>query len=500
MANLALATLTILASGVSLVTSCQPGWVNYNEEKCLKYFPVNVNHSGAVSLCTTNNASLASVHSADEQDFILAMGRQVYSMSGVHWVWLGANRVAPTQKAFAWDDRSNFTYNNWRDGCPDARTGEDCVLMTIFRDRPSHWCNFKCDSNYDHVVCQKSFTNETDQNGVEPEATSEKPARRYPPRVWPTRSPGLSLWTPVTRPPFRRTTTKNPARPTVRPQTDYCDLGWDYFGGKCYKFVGENITGEEAAPRCRRYGASILTIESEPENTWAVDFALEAHQSNEAVWLSGRRVGSGQGDFVWKMNGRIVPMNYSNWADHEPDNRSGQEFCVAMNDMSEYYGRWMDTPCTIKFHLVCEKKAKMDYNEVEAEGPGEGKEVMAKYDPKDRMDDADAEASRSGDGSEVPTAKSHVLLNLLLITMSLIVGALLMIVYNQRQRLGHLVNNGRHRLSYRRRTPSSGAPLEPEYAEPHDARLRTAPPGPPTAHARSDSAMLIWTNDNNNRA
>ena len=140
--NLAAIALVSAYFAAHLATSlsCPLGWHAYNGTKCLKYVAVNVNHSEAVRMCGEYNATLASVHSRDEEDFLLGLGRQYYTLSGVHWAWLGAMRPsADRQSPFTWPDGTEFDYSNWRPGCPDTRAGENCVLMTVFRDRPSHW-------------------------------------------------------------------------------------------------------------------------------------------------------------------------------------------------------------------------------------------------------------------------------------------------------------------------------------------------------------------------
>lgn len=315
-------------------SACDQGWYAYKQEKCLFYDPVNVNFEKAVTVCSDKNATLASIGSKEEQDFILSLGRLHYTLSGVHWVWLGLTRNINDPLLFNWKDGSLFNYSNWRDGCPDTRPGENCVLMTVFRDRPSHWCNFRCDSNFDHVICQKEWS--------EGGSTTPLPAIVTPPK----RRPGSRF--PPRRPWF----------PDIPMESQECDFGWDFKFNKCYKFILSNVTGEEARYYCRRFGgdAQPLTISSEAEQSWAVDFAFFKNEAKEAVWLGALRVGPENNSIKWR-DGR--DMVYANWSPHEPDNRNNSENCVAMNDIPKFFGMWLDAPCTLKFHLICEKTAKI---------------------------------------------------------------------------------------------------------------------------------------------
>lgn len=142
---------------------CDVGWQKF-ENKCFKYFQTKVNYKNAIQLCQVYNATLASVHSREEHVFIEDIARHYSTASGVHWVWLGGHRIKRNQtndsdesltaspvfssakqtnqtvnREFQWEDGSAFNYSGWRYNCPDKRRDEDCILMSIFQSRPSHW-------------------------------------------------------------------------------------------------------------------------------------------------------------------------------------------------------------------------------------------------------------------------------------------------------------------------------------------------------------------------
>ena len=428
-----LTTLLLLLIQLLSCLACETGWYPYKTEKCLKYHAINVNFSEAESTCSKDNSTIASIGSKEEQDFVLALGRLHYTLSGVHWVWLGATRDTSDLTQFNWKDGSVFNYTNWRDGCPDNRVGDDCILMTIFRDRPSHWCNFRCESNYDHVVCQKEYTEDVS-------SPTSTPSYIFPNIRKTTRLPVFRRF------PYR------PRRPfypmTIPSEYDECDFGWDFKNNKCYNFISQNVTGEQARYYCQRFGddAQALTITSEAEQSWAVDYAFFKNEAKEAVWLGAVRVGPEANDIKWR-DGSV--MNFTNWSPHEPDNRNKSENCVAMNDMPKFFGMWLDAPCSLKFHLICEKKAKIPLrlNETLLE------DVMISSSLDSQQQDP------SNDSSEATTSSLVAFLMFVIIMLSLSTASLGYIVLNQKKEMNRNLRESRVNIYY-----ASGSDVE--YEEP----------------------------------
>lgn len=495
----------VILSMVTTITCCQHGWYPFNQQKCLKYIAVNVNYADGESLCKANNASLASIHSSDEQDFILSMGRRHYTQSGVHWVWLGAVRNASDSDDFYWKDGTAFNFTNWRDGCPDRRAGENCVLMTIFKDRPSHWCNFKCDSNHDHVICQKPWTNDTSINVLRSyevttssSATVFVPGFRRPPPVYPSSSSSDSNHgsNPVYNGPGRNsgrqdfwggwmgsrlgggnlgTVGGGSSSPSLPSEAEECDIGWEFKSNKCYKFIHQNVTGEEARYYCSRYQGQPLTIHSEEEQTWAVDYAFYRNEAKEAVWLgASRNVSNGSNIITWR-DGR--PMDYTNWSPHEPDNRNKSENCVAMNDMRKFFGRWIDAPCSLHFHLICEKAAKRPLTSINipfvfsSDGsfhPKLDSNSVSDIDPfwSDNLLSPDDHSPLSSvSASNYSSSRSTiVLLVLMIVSLVLVIAGLSITVYMQRKYIQErrCMRESRMNIYY---SSSTGGHSEAEYNE-----------------------------------
>ncbi|CAJ0557986.1 unnamed protein product, partial [Mesorhabditis spiculigera] len=87
--------------------------------------------------CQQQNASLASVHSAEENKLFLDMVQQGLAAQSKtaltvyfpEWtgptLLLGAHRSPGNNTAFLWDDGSVMAYTNWEQGQPDQDAGKD---------------------------------------------------------------------------------------------------------------------------------------------------------------------------------------------------------------------------------------------------------------------------------------------------------------------------------------------------------------------------------------
>ncbi|RWS24566.1 macrophage mannose receptor 1-like protein [Leptotrombidium deliense] len=257
------------------------------------------------------------------------MAKQHSKMSGVHWAWIGATRPNSESTNFSWNNGKAMNFTRWRNGCPDNRQGENCVLMTVFRDRTSHWCNFKCDTNHDHVICEKPFTKSSQSESQSP-----------------TQSPNINVDSITTKQAVN-TDSNSP-----------CDAGWENFENKCFKFHNANVTGDQARHVCKyEHNASMVSIHTEAEHAFLVEYLFYENGAQDAVWIGLRRNSDNSSDWHWVNNKKA---NYFNWGFNEPDNRhvAGPENCVILNDVKPNYGRWVDVPCHLDFLLVCERNSK----------------------------------------------------------------------------------------------------------------------------------------------
>ncbi|RWS18621.1 macrophage mannose receptor 1-like protein, partial [Leptotrombidium deliense] len=143
-----------------LTRKCLKGWQNFKNEKCIKYIPININYNGAVDICYRSLGTLVSITSSEEQEFVDEMARKYLKGYGFDLAWIGATRPNHSFERFVWPNGTFVEFNKWGNECPKNKEGANCVLLAVFKDKPSIWCNHKCDSNYNRVICEKALTEE----------------------------------------------------------------------------------------------------------------------------------------------------------------------------------------------------------------------------------------------------------------------------------------------------------------------------------------------------
>lgn len=121
--------------------------------------------------------------------------------------------------------------------------------MSIFQSRPSHWCNYKCDTNQDHVICQK----------IMPIETTEQKANR--------------------------SNEINETQTELSTGENSCDIGWTLNENYCYKFFETNQTWSYANTMCLKNNAYLLTVNSESEQMFVQNYLFTISGALEAVWL-----------------------------------------------------------------------------------------------------------------------------------------------------------------------------------------------------------------------
>lgn len=107
---------------------CDPDWIPYKDEKCIKIFPEDFQqYSDAKTFCNSmgSSYSLLSVNNAEEQvyfhDFIHVTSKIKNS------VWLG---LRARNGLFTWPDGSPLGYTNWINGSTTDNNSK-CVELTV---------------------------------------------------------------------------------------------------------------------------------------------------------------------------------------------------------------------------------------------------------------------------------------------------------------------------------------------------------------------------------
>lgn len=120
--------------------------------KCYSFNSTKVHSKVAKSHCESLNASMISIHTPEENEFIR---RLIYIHYDSHlWIWLSRARNYNSTSQFTWLDGSSFDYTNWIN--PQS---VDCSVCCEISLMPSgHWFASHCNSWEFAIGCQKVLT------------------------------------------------------------------------------------------------------------------------------------------------------------------------------------------------------------------------------------------------------------------------------------------------------------------------------------------------------
>merc|ERR550539_808825 len=125
---------------------CQAGWSAFNG-KCYKSFSKKKTWDEAENQCVKEEANLVSLHSEEEQQFVVGLNGS--------FPWLGGRRDPRKGNNFVWSDGTPWDYSNWASGQPsDDRGEEDCAHMWEWELRRNKWNDRPC-SHERTFVCKK---------------------------------------------------------------------------------------------------------------------------------------------------------------------------------------------------------------------------------------------------------------------------------------------------------------------------------------------------------
>lgn len=119
-------------------------------DKCFFVNTTSVHSKDNKVLCNSLNASMVSIHSAQENEFLR---RLVFIHQDSHkWVWLSRARNYNKTHGYLWSDGSVFDFTNWVGPEVDCSICCEISLMTS-----GHWFASNCNSWTFAQVCQKSL-------------------------------------------------------------------------------------------------------------------------------------------------------------------------------------------------------------------------------------------------------------------------------------------------------------------------------------------------------
>jgi len=117
----------------------------------VKYINQTVKYEEAEKICESNNSTLTSIHSAEENEFIRSYVKKQPSYPEI--LWIGLKRNISDSKEFVWVDKSLVDYVKWDIDQPDNNGGfQSLIYMRI--DKNGAW-NVRTDiySTFSAFVC-----------------------------------------------------------------------------------------------------------------------------------------------------------------------------------------------------------------------------------------------------------------------------------------------------------------------------------------------------------
>ncbi|XP_062389023.1 C-type mannose receptor 2 [Sardina pilchardus] len=281
-------------------------WVPFEEAE-YRFSEHRSNWAQAQRICSWSEASLASVHSAAEDEFLRNVLRK-QSKDNENW-WLGLHTYENDGR-FRWSDHSVLNYVSWDTGRPFAISRDrKCVYMTATE---GEWADQKCHSNYRYVCKRVNVTGTV------------------------------------------------PPTPALPPQSAGCQDGWSPFLHKCYKVFGHDdsrrATWSAASSICQSQGAKLATVPSHVEQAFLITMLPN---TSFHLWVGLNSEPKSQ--FRWEEPGLL---SYTNWAPGEPKDNSGTHTnkspgnCVVMQHGSpaRTTGMWASRGCETEKHgFICVK-------------------------------------------------------------------------------------------------------------------------------------------------
>ena len=114
--------------------TCPPGWRQL-KTKCFRLSLMKLNFDDAISECSKQGATLASVSNSEEQEFLASMANQELT-------WLGGTD-RDQEETFSWINGEDWNFTNWaKPNQPNHKQKQDCVEL-------------RKDGLWDDVLCSK---------------------------------------------------------------------------------------------------------------------------------------------------------------------------------------------------------------------------------------------------------------------------------------------------------------------------------------------------------
>jgi len=127
-----------------------------------------------------------------------------------------------------------------------------------------------------------------------------------------------------------------------------CRFGFQYLGGKCYRFIDNAEPWHEALATCETFGGHLAEPQTLEEDLILMGLAL-THKT-EYFWVGGHDLLT-EGTWVWSSTQQPIG-GYTHWTGgHQSDHAA--EDCM-LDDARVASLGWRDYPCGNKFKFICQ--------------------------------------------------------------------------------------------------------------------------------------------------
>ncbi|CAL1160147.1 unnamed protein product [Cladocopium goreaui] len=311
--------------------TCKAGWDHFRDS-CYQLQRWPGSFKEAQGHCQEASAHLVSISSAEEQDF-------VQRLCGSNMCWLGLEEASKSER-WRWIDGSSLTFENWQQGEPNNYGGidENRAMMNlnfaeVLKKAPKAWIRSQQAAAWQRAAAAAQESQEP-KLGAGASWTDGK---------WYDVPMDFNLALPMCE----------------APTAEECQVGWQAFGGSCYKLIFHPSDFDIAEERCLEHNSFLVAIASLEENQFVQNLCgqhfcwigLRRHQSSTRwSWIEG------------------TELEFSNWQVGEPNNFNNVAEKVAiMNfNMQEYRrkeplawasGRWYDVNGALNLpKAICEKR------------------------------------------------------------------------------------------------------------------------------------------------
>ncbi|KAM6957627.1 C-type mannose receptor 2 [Aplochiton taeniatus] len=282
-------------------------WVGFQKAE-YRLFDYRSTWDQAQRICSWFNASLVSIHSAEEETFLTSTLQKMFKTDKDHW-WLGLHTY-DNDGRFRWSDHSVLNYVSWAPGRHNAVSRDRrCVHMSVSK---ATWADQKCNSDLPYICKRVNVT------GTLPPT----PASPLPPAG--------------------------------------CPEGFTLFQHKCFMVFGQQgsvaATWSKAKVLCETFVGALAVISN--HLTQAFVTTLLSNNVTFDVWTG--LTSDSKGHFQWDQPGLL---SYTNWAPGEPLDNSGPLHnstpgnCVVMlhGNPEKNTGMWASRPCETEQHgFICQ--------------------------------------------------------------------------------------------------------------------------------------------------